>query len=104
MHNKPLVPIFGQSVGIFSGFLLCIFAGRWAVRSSDDPIKNGLMVGVICAALNALIVATKATAFPPILLVGSLGRVLGGSVGGWLVHRRRTPNNALQATCEDASA
>lgn len=81
--------LFGQSVGILSGFLLCILAGRWAARASDDAIKSGLIVGVVCAALNAVIVVSQTTAFPPVLLVGSLGRMLGGGVGGWLVQRRR---------------
>jgi hypothetical protein len=41
---------------------------------------------------------------PPILLAGSLGRVLGGAVGWWFVHRRREPNKPIHATCEDARA
>lgn len=86
--------LFGQSVGIFSGFVLCIFGARWAAAASRDALAAGVVVGVLCAALNAVIVAVKVGVFPSILLAGSLGRILGGAVGGWFVHRRRT--------CEDA--
>lgn len=92
--------LFGQSVGIFAGFLLCVFAGRWVARASDHPIKSGLIVGAICAALNALIVIAKTTQFPPILLVGSFGRVLGGCLGGWLVRNRVKRENAREGTTE----
>jgi hypothetical protein len=95
---------FGQSVGIFSGFVLCIFCARWAAAVSRDAVVSGVIVGVLCAALNALVVAVKVGTFPPILLVGSLGRVLGGVVGGWLAHKRRGRNKPMQATCEDAGA
>src|SRR5437868_7034904 len=95
---------FGQSVGIFSGFVLCIFAAKWAAAASREAIASGVVVGVLCAALNALIVEVKVEAFPLILLAGSLGRVLGGAVGGWLVHKRRGPNKSMHATCEDARA
>jgi hypothetical protein len=80
---------FGQSVGIFAAFVLCIFGARWAAASSTDALRAGSAVGLLCAALNAVIVAAKVGSFPAILLVGSLGRVLGGAVGGWLVHKRR---------------
>jgi predicted permease len=96
--------LFAPSMGILLGFILCIFAGAWVARVSEDAIKNGLVVGAMCAALNALIIAAMSREFPPVLLIGSLGRVLGGSIGGWLVQRRRTPNNPLHATREDARA
>jgi len=95
---------FGQSVGIFSGFVLCIFAARWAAAASQDAMKSGIVVGVLCAVLNVIIVLVKVGWFPPILLAGSLGRALGGAVGGWFVHRRRGPNKPIHATCEDARA
>lgn len=103
-RTKWFAYFFGQSVGILSGFLLCVFAARWAARASDDPVKSGVIVGVMCAALNAVIVGATTAKFPPILLIGSLGRVLGGSVGGWFAQRTSRPNNALQATREDARA
>lgn len=95
---------FGQAVGIFSGFILCIFAGRWVARVSDDATKSGFVVGALCAALNVLVVLTQVGMFPPILAAGSLGRLLGGGVGGWLVHRRKKPNKPIHATREDARA
>jgi uncharacterized membrane protein AbrB (regulator of aidB expression) len=90
--------LFGQSVGIFSGFVLCIFGARWATAASRDAVTSGVVVGVLCAALNILIVAVKVGTFPPILFAGSLGRILGGAVGGWLVHKRRGPNESMRAT------
>jgi hypothetical protein len=93
---------FGQSVGIFSGFVLSIFGARWAAAASRDAFASGMVVGVLCAAFNALIVAVQVGAFPPILLAGTLSRVLGGAVGGWFVYRRRGPNKPMHATCEDA--
>lgn len=92
--------LFGQSVGILAGFVLCIFAARWAAAASQDAMQRGILVGMLCAALNVLIVVVKVGGFPPILLAGSLGRVLGGAVGGWFVYRRRGPNKLLHATCE----
>lgn len=82
--------LFGQSVGIFSGFVLCIFAARWAADKFEDAIKSGLVVGALCTAINALIALVTVGTFPPILLAGSLGRFFGGAVGGWLVSRRRS--------------
>ena len=95
---------FGQAVGILSGFVLCIFGARWAAAVSRGALASGVVVGVLCAALNALIVAVKVGTFPSILLAGSLGRILGGAVGGWLVHKRRGPNKPMHATREDARA
>jgi hypothetical protein len=92
--------LFGQSVGIFSGFLLCILGARWTAAASGNALAAGGVVGVLCASLNAVLVAVKVGAFPPILLAGSLGRVLGGVVGGWLVHNRRGSTKPMHATCE----
>jgi hypothetical protein len=103
-QTKWFAYLFGQSVGILSGFALCIIAARWAVATSQNAIKSGVFVGVLCAVVNSLIVAVNVGAFPPILLAGSLGRVLGGAVGGWLVHKRRAPNKPMHATREDARA
>jgi len=96
--------LFGQSAGIFCGFVLCIFAARWAAAASEDAVKTGIVVGALCAMLNGSIALVLVGEFPPILLAGSLSRVLGGAVGGWLLHRRRGPNKPIHPTCEDARA
>jgi len=75
---------FGPVVGI----VLCI-AGGWFVarRLKQHQVLNGLVLGAIVAAIDvALLVAGGAT-FQLIFIASNIGKLLAGSIGGWLASR-----------------
>ena len=73
--------------------------GAWAARGTARPVLNGTLAGVAAFTLYVLIAAVGMLAAPdradlgtvlsPAYLASHVFKVLGGTLGGWLVARRR---------------
>jgi hypothetical protein len=73
--------------------------GAWAARGSSQPVLNGTLAGVAALALYLFMAIVGSLAAPeqadlsqalsPSYLASHVFKVLGGTLGGWLVARRR---------------
>jgi hypothetical protein len=77
----------GAWVGPLSGFLLCVLGGHWVARNSGNPIRSGLCMGVAAALLDLAVALAIGATFVPLLLLSNAGRVIGGTVGGYIASR-----------------
>ena len=73
--------------GPLSGFLLCLLGGYWVARNSGNPIRNGLCMGVAAALLDLAVALAIGATFAPLLFLSNAGRVIGGTVGGYIASR-----------------
>jgi hypothetical protein len=74
--------------------------GAWAARGTSRPVLNGTLAGaaalalyVLMAAVGMLVAPDQAdlsTALSPAYLASHVFKVLGGTLGGWWVGRKRT--------------
>ena len=87
--TAPFALRLGVWIGPILGFVLCCFAGYWVARgAATDKLQNGVATGVAAAILGLIIAAVFGGPFGARLLISTLGRVAGGTVGGWLAARR----------------
>ena len=78
----------GYWVGPIAGFGFCVLGGAWVARGLvRDHLANGLGLGLAAAALDVGILILSGAAFQPIFVASNLGRVIAGSLGGWLASR-----------------
>ena len=77
----------GAWVGPLSGFLLCLLGGYWVARNFGNPIRNGLCMGVAAALLDLAVALAIGATFAPLLFLSNAGRVIGGTVGGYIASR-----------------
>jgi len=77
----------GAWVGPLSGFLLCLLGGYWVALDSGNPIRNGLCMGVAAALLDLAVALAIGATFAPLLFLSNAGRVIGGTVGGYIASR-----------------
>ncbi len=81
----------GYWLGPLAGFVLCV-AGGWFVASRlpSHQLLNGLAVGVVAAAIDIAILVASGADFQTIFVVSNIGRIVAGSIGGWLGSRSET--------------
>jgi hypothetical protein len=78
----------GYWIGPLAGFTLCVGGGWLAARSlTADHIRRGMLLGAMVAAIDVAILVAGGAAFQAIFVVSNLGRVVAGSLGGWLASR-----------------
>ena len=86
--SMPFAQRLGAWVGPISGFVLCLGGGYWVARSARDArIANGAAMGVAGAILDLTIALGGGGALSVLLMGSNAGRVVGGSIGGWLASR-----------------
>jgi len=79
----------GFWVGPISGFLLCVGGGYWAGQGlTSRSVENGFAVGVVSALLDVTTVLVLGAQFQPIFVISNAGRVIAGTLGGWLAWRQ----------------
>lgn len=87
--TTPFALRLGVWIGPILGFVLCCLGGYWVARgAATHKLQNGIATGVVAAILGLIIAAVLGGPFGPRLLVSTLGRVVGGTIGGWLAARR----------------
>jgi hypothetical protein len=77
----------GFWVGPISGFVFCLLGGLWVARGlTRGRVLNGVLVGVAGAGVDAGILAVMGDLVPfePVFAVSLAGRVVAGTLGGWL--------------------
>ena len=79
----------GYWFGPAAGFVPCIVGG-WFVarRMSDRQILNGLALDAAVAAIDIALIVVSGAALQVIFVVSSIGRMIAGTIGGWLASRR----------------
>jgi hypothetical protein len=85
---QPFAERLGTWVGPISGFVLCLAGGYWVARSARSArIANGAAMGIAGAILDLVMAGLLGAGFSILLLGSNAGRIVGGSVGGWLASR-----------------
>lgn len=75
----------GYWVGPLAGFVLCIGGGWLVARNlTTGHVPRGLLLGAMVAAIDITILIASGSGFQVVFLVSNLGRLVGGSLGGWL--------------------
>jgi putative Mn2+ efflux pump MntP len=87
---QPFAQRLGAWVGPISGFVLCTLGGWWVARHvpRSDRLVNGFATGLSAAILDVAIAAAFGSILSLLLLLSNAGRIVGGSIGGWLASRR----------------
>ncbi|MXO59333.1 hypothetical protein GRI89_07235 [Altererythrobacter salegens] len=82
----PFAQQMGALVGPVSGFLLCMIGGWWTGRLAppDQRVKNGLAMGCIAAAFDIALSFALGGGLVGLLVVSNIGRIVAGTLGGWL--------------------
>ena len=87
---QPFAERLGRWVGPMSGFVLCLAGGYWVAKSSvEQRVAHGVTVGIAGAVIDLAIAGLLGAGLPLLLIVSNLGRVFGGTTGGWLASRTR---------------
>ena len=75
----------GLWVGPISGFVLCLAGGYWVARGTGDhAVHNGLGMGVAAAVVDIVVATFLGVGFHPLLAGSNGGRIVAGTIGGWL--------------------
>lgn len=78
----------GYWVGPVGGFVMCLLGGWWVAKGLDSPpIINGMLLGVAVAVIDVSILAGSGESFQTVFVVSNIGRVVAGTIGGWLAAR-----------------
>ncbi len=92
--DKNAAQAYAQSLGLWvgpvSGFVLCSLGGFWVARDLVKlHVANGFALGVAGAAIDAGLLIAAGASFENVYLVSNLGRVVAGTIGGWLAQRNQ---------------
>jgi hypothetical protein len=80
----------GTWVGPIAGFFLCLGGGWLVARDlSSGHVPGGLLLGAFVAAIDIAILVGSGARFHPVFLLSNLGRVVAGSLGGWIAKQLR---------------
>jgi hypothetical protein len=80
----------GPWVGPVAGFFLCLGGGWFVARDlSNSHVPSGFFLGAFAAAIDIAILVGFGTPFRPVFVLSNLGRVVGGSLGGWIARQRQ---------------
>lgn len=79
----------GYWLGPAAGFLLCVVGGWYVAKDLESGrIRSGSILGAAAAGIDVLILVASGAAFRWVLVVSNVGRLIAGSLGGWLATRR----------------
>lgn len=81
----------GVWVGPLAGATVVLLLSAWAGRASSRPTRQGAMIGFMVAFLDLGILAATGAPFAAVFVVSNVGKVVAGTLGGWLSGRRSPP-------------
>jgi hypothetical protein len=75
----------GLWVGPVAGFALTMLGGWWVAKNLlDAHLLNGLVLGITAAAVDIAILVAAGSEFQAVFAFSNIGRVLAGTIGGWI--------------------
>ena len=78
----------GLWVGPIAGFLFTMAGGWWVAKNlANSQVRSGFVLGVVVAIIDISILLLSGAEFLPIFAISNIGRVIAGSLGGWLASR-----------------
>lgn len=81
----------GYWVGPIGGFVMCLLGGWWVAKGLEtNHIMNGLLLGVTVAVIDITILIASSEAFQTVFVISNIGRVIAGTIGGYLASRSVT--------------
>lgn len=91
VHNQDariaFYQLFGRPFGLFAGLGFSIYAAHFVARGTEHPLRNGFFTGVAASIVDGAFIFMLFAEQKELLILSSLVRIVGGSVGGWIVHR-----------------
>jgi hypothetical protein len=93
----------GYWVGPIGGFLFCLLGGIWVARGlRASRVLNGFVLGLVVAGIDVAILIAMGATFEPIFAISDIGKVIAGSLGGWIAgylpsaksEQKQQPQNA----------
>ena len=82
---QALAERLGYWFGPIAGFFLCL-GGGWLVarRLTEGHVLRGLVLGAMVASIDIAILVASGATFQPMLVFSNLGRLVAGSLGGFV--------------------
>lgn len=81
----------GRWVGPIAGFVFCVLGGWLAARGAAARlVLHGLTLGAMVAAIDVLLLLASGSAFEWLFVASNAGRLVAGSIGGFLAGRGRS--------------
>lgn len=78
----------GPIGGAFATFLLALWVAR---PLAEGQVLHGVLLGTLVAVLDAGLLVAGAAGFQWLFVFSGLGRIIAGTLGGYLAQRRHTP-------------
>jgi hypothetical protein len=89
-HAQAFAEKLGGWVGPISGFVFCFLGALWVTkRLANDQVANGLVLGLAAAAFDIGILIAIGASLQPVVAVANVGRVIAGTIGGWVASQGR---------------
>lgn len=81
--------LLGYWVGPIAGFVFTVTGGWLVARNlTAHQVMNGLVLGATVAAIDIAILVASGAEFQIIFVLSNIGRLVAGSLGGWLAIKR----------------
>lgn len=86
---------FAQTAGVWVGpiagaFVVCALS-FWAGSASSKPVRQGALIGTAVAIIDVALLASTGAPFALLFVVSNVGKILAGTLGGWLSQKRNQP-------------
>ena len=86
----------GYWIGPAGGFAFCMLGGYWVARGfSAQYVFNGMLTGIVGAGIDLGILFASGVPFQVIFAVSNVGRVVAGTIGGWIASRPRQSESSV---------
>ncbi len=78
----------GMWLGPIAGFVMCVIGGWFVSKNlAEKHVLNGFVLGAAVAAIDVTILVAGGAEFQMVFVVSNIGRVVAGTLGGWLASR-----------------
>lgn len=86
----------GDWIGPVGGACATLLLAYWAARASKHPLRTGLLVGALVAALDISLLIAAGAPFRWLFAASAVGRIVAGLAGGyWALAKRSGLKNQM---------